>query len=248
MLGLKFFSDNLSNINNLLPDFDYAEIYIRPNVDFDKLKKMRKKHSIEFTLHAAHWEDGFDLSIADNEKHNLQLLNIAKQAADVLDSQFIIVHPGRIYDENSKQNMFDFLDKYFDERFIFENCPAVDQTDHNSKYLFATPQEMQTLLIRYKAGLALDYSHAICSANVLKKDPLSFIEDFYNLKPNYFHLTGVQMDSTFDNHQHLGLANNDYSFLKQLPSTYHLTLEVPIDNRKEIRQDLLRVKGIIQNN
>jgi len=39
--------------------------------------------------------------------------------------------------------MFNFFDELWNEKIIFENCPAIDYTENGLKYLFSLPEEMK---------------------------------------------------------------------------------------------------------
>ena len=87
----------------------------------------------------------------------------------------------------------------------------------NKRYLFSTPERMKYLLSRFKTKMVLDFGHAICTANILGKDPAEIIKEFMNLKPKCFHLSGINIDSKTDEHKHLfEVDNNDFSFVKHI--------------------------------
>jgi hypothetical protein len=74
-------------------------------------------------------------------------------------------------------------------------------------------------------GIVLDFGHAICTANILGQNPRPVIDGFMRLAPRIYHLSGIDADATHDMHCHLREAENDYAFLKDLPSDASVTLE-----------------------
>ena len=53
-------------------------------------------------------------------------------------------------------------------------------------------------------GFCLDFGHAICTANTLKKEPLAFIGELRKLNPRVYHLTDGDFNSELDSHLHYG--------------------------------------------
>ena len=220
-LGLKIRENSLNLINKYKNFFDFYEIYINPNFNLELLKKLKCK----ITIHAAHFEDGFDPSNINKYKLNLKILLKAIEAANIVRSPWIIVHPGHLFSDKSKKNMLEFFDKNWDNRIIFENCPAIDFTENKRKYLFSSPKEMRLLLKRYNAQFVLDFGHAICTANVLKNNPITIINNFLKLNPICFHLSGIDIDSKIDTHKNLFEVKNDFNFIKKIKKSQYVTLE-----------------------
>jgi len=178
-----------------------------------------------------------------------QIIEIAKKAADIVQSPWIIVHPGHNLSEKSKENMLDFFDQINDKRIIFENCPAIDNTENGLKYLFSLPGEMKELMERHQAGFVLDFGHAICTANTLGLDVDDVINGFLELKPTCFHISGIELDSNSDTHLHLYEVGNEMDYLKEIGKEKSVTFETPAKDlrNKEAQQKDIELFNKITN-
>jgi len=240
-IGLKLFPQNLNLIDKYGDLFDFFEVFIIPEFDINKLKKIDR----EITIHATH--SGFGVDLGNFEKYNLnkQMLDKAKKAADIVNSKYIVVHPGINKNEDSESIMFDFLRDNFDNRFIFENC--IINEKKNS--LFSTPNKMGKLLEKFNTGMCLDFEHAIVSANNLGKDAEKFIKDFLKLNPQYFHVCGASIDAKEGRHKHLFEVEDDYEYLRWIPKNKYICLETRhhITKKRECQvKDLELVRSIIK--
>ncbi len=238
-IGLKIFPEDLHFIEKFSDIFDYFELFAEPNTNIAELKNYNSIAAI----HAAHFRYGFNLGDVKKEALNEKLLNKAIAAADATNAKFIVVHPGHDNGKDSEEVMLKFLEKNFDKRLLFENCPAIDYyyTPSGHRYLFSTPQEMKSLLKKFNAGMCLDFSHAICTANILKKNREEVINDFLKLKPKYFHLSGMDIDAKADGHKDLYEVNNDFSFLKHVGKRM-LTFETSYKTRESREAHLKNIK------
>jgi len=97
-IGLKLHSINVA----LIPDalrlkkngvFDYIELYIIP-YSYKKTIDVWKGLDIPYVIHAPHSFHGVNLAQADKWETNLQRFNEARQFANDLGSDIIIVHGG----------------------------------------------------------------------------------------------------------------------------------------------------------
>lgn len=239
-LGLKLYTCNLNLLDKYKDLFDFFEVLIEADFDVSKLKHYSK----EITIHAAHSSFGFDLSDPKKEKLNKEILDKAKEAADIVNSKYIIVHPGHNKNENSEKVMLNFLKDNFDKRFVFEN--SINNEDQIC--LFSTPKEIKRLLDKFDIKMCLDFAHATCSANFLGKDVKKFIKDFLKLKPEYFHVSGISLDAKRDMHKHLFEVENDYEYLKWINKNKYICLETrhQITNNKDfLLKDIGLMKSII---
>jgi len=240
-IGLKLYPQNLDLVEKYNDLFDFFEVLIEPDFDVNNLKHYDK----EITIHAAHGTFGLDLADSKKEELNKEILEKARKAADIVDSKFIIVHPGHKKNENSERNMLNFLKNNFDKRFIFENCLISE----DRRSLFSTPEEMKKLLEQFNIGMCLDFEHAIISANFLKKDPLKFIKSFLELNVKCFHVSGVSMDTIKGMHNHLFEVDNNYEFLKWIPKNKYITFETRYHitkNKDFVLKDIEFLKQIIK--
>lgn len=242
-IGLKLFPEKLHLIDKYKDIFYFFEVFIKPDMDLNLLNNL----DVPITVHAAHFSYGFNPTDPKRDNLNKKILNKAILAADISNAKWIIIHPGWMIDKNSEKNMIDFFKENYDKRFVFENCPYIDYAENEERYLFSTPNKMKTLIKKLNSKMILDFSHAICTANILKKDPKKIIKEFLNLKPKGFHVSGIDIDGIADNHKYLFESNNDYSFLKLVGKTKFLTLETNykgINKRSNHLKDLEIINSI----
>lgn len=234
------------NIASYSGMFDYFEMYANPETDFSAMHA----ENTEINVHAAHIVHGFDLGDASKNETNNRILNKAKEAADALGSDTIVIHPGLISSPDSKKIMIEFLGRNYDERFAFENCILYDKTQKSRSYLFSTPDEMAQLVDMFGARFVFDIGHAICTANSTGKNPHKMISEFMELKPDYFHLSGIDIDSTYDTHHHLAGTRNNYAYIRDMPANSRVTLECGVSERDPLSDylsDLSIIKQVRNN-
>ena len=237
--GLKLWKDNLHLIEEYKDLYDFFEIYIDPDFPLEELKKYS---TYNITIHAAH--NRHDFNPSDKDKHKLckKILDLALKAAEIVNSPWIIAHVGPDHDKNSKKNMLEFFDDNWNEKVIFENCTLVDYTNNDTKYLFSLPEEMKELLSRYNAKMVLDFGHAICSANILKKNPEKLIDEFLELKPICFHVSGIEMNSVSDTHLNLFAVDSKMEYLKKIKADKFVTFEVDYQTNKNRNAQIKNIK------
>jgi len=243
-IGLKIWADKLDLMDKFGDLFDFFEILAEPNLDI----KLLKDYNFPIMMHVAHSMFGFNPSDKKKLGLNKQLLTKAIEAADAVDSRWIVVHPGYGLNPDAKEVMLSFYDDNFDKRFIFENCPTPDLSYNGHIYHFSIPSEMRQLLKRFNAGMVLDFGHATATANNLGKDPKVMIQEFFELNPKYFHLSGVDSDSKKDMHKHLFEVDNDFDFLKQIKKGKFVAFETGVEgirDRKMHEKDIEVVRQIV---
>ena len=208
--------------------FDYAEMFIHNNLDIPSLEKYKSKIAI---IHAAHSRSaGFDLADPEKSQTNLNVINRAKKAAKKVGSKLIILHPGFYHGPESIEIMANLLEENYDERFVIENC-IIRKPEHGLSYLCSTSEEMKDFLGRFeslglKMGTVLDFSHAKLTANTLGLNPYKVIEEFKQLNPACYHVSGSSMYPTDDPHNHLDLKIDDLRYLSDIKGDACVTLEV----------------------
>jgi sugar phosphate isomerase/epimerase len=171
-LGLKLYPHNLELAESFNDLFDFFELYIHPDhIDFDILRHCKK-----ITIHCAHYAQGFDPCDPTKEDLNTHLLNLSKKAADITGSEWIIVHPGIRNNKDSLRYMIHFLKKNWDKRIIIENLVPLDLMGGEESYLCSTPEEMNQVISELNTQMILDFGHAICTANLMKQNPIIFSE------------------------------------------------------------------------
>ncbi len=175
--------------------FDAVEIYIGRNFNIDLLEDLSLP-SYRTTVHAAHGGEGFDP--ANREKHAEceEILGNTLEAADILNSEGAVLHPGYDHGAGSLQAMLDFLLEHYDERLVFENCaPRLDENgNEKERYLLSTPYQMGYFLgeLRensHKPKFAFDVMHAKVMSYFNNMDFLETIREFMKLNPKYLHFS-----------------------------------------------------------
>jgi len=245
-IGLKIRKDNLDLITKFEDIYDFFEIYIDPEFPLEQLKQFSGR---DITIHAAHYDDKFDPSDVSLHEFCRKVVKLAVNAADIVNSPWIIVHPGQKLSDMSKENMFAFFNDNWDKRFVFENCPAVDYSEAGAKYLFALPDEMKYLTGRFKTNFVLDFGHAICTANALGLNVDGLINEFIALNPKCFHVSGIEKNSKKDTHLHLFDVNNNMEYLKKIRGGKYFTFETPsadLRNRELQQKDIGIFNKIMQ--
>jgi deoxyribonuclease-4 len=232
--GLKLWSVNDSYLNESAKGyregkFDYIELYIVPG-SYNKYGEMwlslKDKHRIPFIIHAPHFAHGFNLAKKDCAESNSIMYKEVKDFADRLAAKYIVFHCGIEGDigETAKQLM-----SFKEPRILVENTPYKVFSDAMSSFLCrgAIIDEINFVLKETGCGLCLDFGHAICAANSLKKDPYEHVKKFNDLGPAMYHLTDVDdIGSEFDSHQHMGHGELDTNkILKNIPADALITVE-----------------------
>ncbi|GHT87684.1 hypothetical protein FACS1894137_15260 [Spirochaetia bacterium] len=204
--GLKLGSNDINYTNDVISFyekgcFQYIELFTIP-ATFDDTINYWKQFSIPMVIHAPHSMVGMNLSLAGERIGNEKKLRETFQFADILNAEYIIFHSGLNGDIEETVNQ---LRPFIDLRCLIENKPVKGL--HNEKCIGATPDEISYIRGELKAGLCLDFGHAICAANSLKQEPLSFINELVQLHPAMYHLTDGGYASEYDSHLHCGKGN-----------------------------------------
>lgn len=225
--------------------------YFQDKADFFEVQALQKynhnylkKYSIPIVIHAEHFSQGSNPADKTMVKQNLKSINFAIKLADKVNAKKIILHPGKIVNENcSKKQSLKFIKNIDDKRIIIENLTPVFSG------LCKTPFEIKQYLKDAKKGFLFDLSHAFVTANHLSLEPIEIIKKFLKLRPKHFHISGQNKDSKED--QHLSFQNKKANLpyqeiLKLYPKNAEITLEVTT-NIKKTEYDLEFIRRIIHN-
>ncbi|GBR76366.1 hypothetical protein NO2_0928 [Candidatus Termititenax persephonae] len=251
-LGLKLWSVNTDTYyaaaQKLYQEniFAYIELYIVPGT-LHTLEAWRKL-KIPFVLHAPHFAHGLNLACKEKEDSNAKIYKETKQFADELQVQYIIFHGGvdGTIQETARQ-----LAGFHEPRALLENKPYVGLPKMGGQLCRGySPQEAGYVLEQAHCGFCLDFGHAICAANSLKKDVYAYVRDFLPLKPKMFHLTDVDdITSEYDSHPHLGAGQLDMSkILTLLPQEAMVTVETLKsfeDNLNDFAEDIRYLRHLL---
>lgn len=235
-VGIKTYTDieGVKYIKDIAKYCDFIEILVMPDND---LYKEFKHIGAPITIHAAHGLFGCDPGDESKQAKTKRCIKKAIEAADYLDARHIVVHPGHLIDEKSRERSISLLTEFNEPRFRIENLP--DITGLNSfkpkKDLCAMPDEMKEFITRLRCSLCLDFSHARFAAHVQNKPLDEVIAGFMALKPKYFHICGGSIGKKYD---HRSLKESDLDlreWKKLLPKDAYVALETPhvLETQKE---------------
>ncbi|GHV77514.1 hypothetical protein AGMMS49942_23350 [Spirochaetia bacterium] len=229
-LGLKLGSKDIRYTKDILSFykqgyFQYIELFAVPG-SFDDTIDYWKPFSIPIGIHAPHSMAGVNLSLSGERKNNNKKLRETVQFADSLNAEYIIFHGGI---NGSIEETISQLRPFADSRCLIENKPIRGLNDE--KCIGALPDEISHITNELKIGFCLDFGHAICAANSLKKEPLSFINELVQLHPVMYHLTDGDYKSEYDSHIHYGQGTFPLrDLLKMVPVDAKLTNEAKHDS------------------
>ena len=233
--GFKLFSSNLRTAPQLIDEcVDYAsarddmfiELMVVPDSTEDDLRILKKRmKNVEVRIHAPHNTMGFDPGNKELAEQNKNILALSQKAADVFDAKTIVVHTGcgrgQKYVEETARQFKSFNDK----RIVVENLPCYAS---NGDILHGnTPQEIKLVMNESGCGFCFDFSHAICAAVGLKLDVEKQLADFFDMKPDVYHMCDGDVASDEDTHLHFGAGNYPLRrFLKTLTDeNAYITME-----------------------
>ncbi len=224
--GFKLFSSNLQTAPDLIDecadfaathDDIFVELMVIPNTQKDDLLKIKSKLSnCEVRIHAPHSTMGFDAGNKDLRKQNQKMFALSQWAADIFQSQTIVVHAGCGHNkENIEETTKQFL-LFHDPRIVIENLPRFDS---DGELLHGnTLEEIKFIMNETKCGFCFDFSHAICAALSFNIDIEKQLKGFFELNPSVYHMCDGDINKAEDAHLHFGAGNynlkhflNDYT-------------------------------------
>lgn len=213
--GFKIFTTNLKTAPALIKECaDFAvskedmflELMVVPESSEDDLHEIRKiTENLEVRIHAPHHKMGFDASDKDLESSNIKILGKAQKAADIFNSETIVVHAGRGYGKACLEENIRQFRLFHDERIVVENLPFV--AGKGKGFLGNTAEEIKYIMENSACGFCFDFSHAICAALALGEDVDKQLKDFFALKPKVYHMCDGDMSMAKDLHMHFGQGN-----------------------------------------
>jgi endonuclease IV len=233
-LGLKLGSKNTNFTEDIISFyqagyFQYIELFAVLN-SFNDTIGYWKQFSMPFVIHAPHSFAGMNPSLPQECENNKKKIHETFRFADMLKSEYIIFHSG----VNGKiEESINQLRPFIDSRCLIENKPMRGLNDE--KCLGSTSEELVYILNELQTGFCLDFGHAICTANSLKREPLEFINEFTSLKPNMYHLTDGDYTGEYDSHLHYGKGTFPLKeLLKMIPNEAKVTNEAKHDSDNDI--------------
>jgi sugar phosphate isomerase/epimerase len=247
-LGLKLWSVNV----NLIPfaqkfyeqgHCDYIELYTVPGT-FAQTVSQWEKFAGPYIIHAPHNAHNFNLAkrelVEENQRKFTEVLEFTKR----LKAQWIIVHGGN---SGPIEETIEQLKKFADPRILVENKPM---KGHRDQLLVGFSAEDIDRICRqaHLSGVVFDFSHAVCAANSLNKDPLVWIKSFLDLPIKIFHLGDGDWNSHVDMHSHFGEGTFPIKdFIKCIPPGALVSVETRMDSKNKLQDykaDLVYLRNL----
>lgn len=241
-LGLKLWSTNIQYRKEAVKLYhdgliSYIELYTLPS-SFNDFIHYWDDLDVPFIIHASHYSHGLNLADQLKVNENRVLINEARLFCDKLKSDKLIIHPGvkGTIEETARQILL-----YDEKRFVVENKPLFGL--HNEKCRGYNKEEINFIIDETGSKFCLDVGHAICAANALKNDPISYLNDLNSLNPVMYHLSDGEYSSIYDSHKHF--ENGNYP-LKQICKTIVLHT-VTIETEKLFESTLTDFYNDLEN-
>jgi sugar phosphate isomerase/epimerase len=224
-LGLKLWSTNTYLIPEALRlaergSFDYIELFSVPD-SLSDVGDSWKGLGLPFVIHAPHSAAGLNFSIAPMEVRNRTLAAESFRFADLLGADTVIFHPGTrgTLEETMRQASL-----VRDQRMVFENKPKLGLD--GSICVGYLPEDMRRLCEGLGTRFCLDFGHAVAAANACAIDPMTLVDQFFELRPAMYHLTDGDYTGRVDRHDAYGSGSFPLaSFLSRIPDGVRVTDE-----------------------
>ena len=241
-LGLKIGSKDTQYTEEILKYynqgiFQYIELFAISDTYSDTISYW-KQFNIPFGIHAPHSAAGLNLANVSARNINKEKIQEAIKFADALKTKYIIFHSGT---NGMPNEVVTQLKPFADERFLIENKPI--RGLDGSTCVGSVYGDLKLIIegIGKGCGFCLDFGHAICAANTLKREPFKFIKDLMRLNPRVYHLTDGDFQSELDSHLHYGAGSFPLKeLLAFVPDGGMVTNEakrINLNTLKEIEQD-----------
>ena len=248
-LGLKLGSKDIQYTNEIIQYyeqgiFQYIELFTLSGTYNDTISYW-KKFKIPFGIHAPHSAAGLNLACVANRKINKAKIEESIKFADDLKAKYIIFHSGT---NGIPGEVVNQLKPYSEDRFLIENKPI--RGLDGSICVGSVYGDLKLIIdgIGKGCGFCLDFGHAICAANTLKREPLDYIKELCKLNPRVYHLTDGDYESEFDRHLHYGTGSFPLKKLLQfVQNTEMVTNEAKrndLSSLKEFEIDSLNLRKV----
>ncbi len=249
-LGLKLGSKDIQYTDEILEYyeqgvFQYIELFTLSGT-FDDTISYWMQFNIPFGIHAPHSAAGLNLACVANRELNKNKIAEAIKFADVLKAKYIIFHSGT---NGMPNEVVTQLKQFADERFLIENKPI--RGLDGSTCVGSVYGDLKLIIdgIGKGCGFCLDFGHAICAANTLKREPMEFVKELCKLNPRVYHLTDGDYHSELDSHLHYGKGSFPLKeLLSLIPNDGMVTNEAKrfkLENLSEFKKDGDVLLGII---
>jgi endonuclease IV len=244
-LGLKVGSIDTQYTQEILEYYDqrvfqYIELFV-PVGSYKETIKYWKQFHIPFGIHAPHTMAGLNLANPSEHEENKVKIEETIKFADSLNANYIIFHSGT---NGKAEEAVHQLSPYVDDRFLIENKPI---KGFGGDYICVGTDyaELKSMIDTLHCGFCLDFGHAICAANTLRRNPIEFIAQLKGLDPKVYHLTDGDYKSEIDSHYHYGKGTFPLKeLLAFVPDGGMITNEAKRENMttlKEFYQDSIKL-------
>lgn len=226
--------------------FQYIELFALSGT-FNETISYWQQFNIPFGIHAPHSAAGLNLANTSAQITNQDKIIESIKFADALNAQYIIFHSGV---NGMLEEVVQQLSPFADERFLIENKPI--RGLDGSTCVGSIYRDLKLIIdgIGKGTGSCLDFGHAICAANTLKKDPINFINELKALNPRVYHLTDGNYKSELDCHLHYGEGSFPLKkLLSIVPGRGMITNEAKRgnpNNLEEFKADCIFMKKSLQ--
>jgi deoxyribonuclease-4 len=234
--GLKLWStnsDTLPEAEKLIKKdtFQYIELTPIPNTDISPFLS----YDVPYTIHITTEKHKVNIANKNNHAFSLEVIHNCIEWANMLDAQYLVLHPGYGDIEQSME----LLEKLDDERILIENMP---KKGINDELMIGYSPEQIEKLMNNKFGFCFDLNHAIKAAISLGTDYKDFIDSFiHKFSPHYYHISDGNLNEETD--LHLNICEGDYDFksifeLMNDSCDYYMTVETPRLNIHSFEEDI----------
>lgn len=204
-------------------EIDYFEATVRgryakdektvvPETNIDTYSSIKDKIK---GIHGSILREGVNfMNKARNKKLNSNAIENAISAADNLNVEYIVFHPG--YIEKGRQgencnleNLYQFMRNYDDPRILLEIVPVFA---YKERFVFPlhSVDDYKILRDRTRKNIMLDIGHAMITARAMKYDPVDYIGKLIEeLDIGVMHIADNDDsgDGYNDSHLHIGKGN-----------------------------------------
>ena len=191
--------------------------------DDDWIEIKKQIGNVDVQIHAAH--SNFNPGCKELVQQNQEILAVAQKAADMFNSETIIVHAGCGHEQSHLAETARQFCLFNDARIVVENLPYFD--NNGDEMHGSTADEIKYIMNESGYGFCFDFSHAICAALSLNRNIEMQLKDFYDLKPRVYHIYDGNINEARDSHLHFGTGNYPLQhFLNDLTDeNAHITIE-----------------------
>jgi endonuclease IV len=234
-VGLKIFTTDKPKLLEERTFADYFEVYSIPGAP----ARWIKDYDHEYIIHAPHAGHGVNLASKELQESSLEAIKEALRLADLLNAKIVILHAGSTKSkpgESDMETLRESISQLDDDRIVLENLPCRAGYEHFFAYDYPTTKELSE---RFSNRICLDFSHAMVTSSVQKKDYKELISELLKLDVKVFHMTDGKKEVADDMHLPLFSGNFDLEYFKMIvkkSACKRVTLETPIDaisQRKE---------------